>query len=172
MENFTIRNANPSDIDDIMEVEKAAFIPEIQEEKNVFLERIKAYPQLFLIFQHKNKIAGYLCGEYLNKIPETADEIKLGHIPAAADKNFLYISSFALLPEFRGSGNGKLLWNNALKYIGSEANYILLVNEEWKSAMHIYENSGFEIIKKFENFFKKSENSFSNALLMQKKYFS
>ena len=45
-----IRTACESDLPQIMLIEKLSFAPQIQESQNVFLERMKLCPKMFLIF--------------------------------------------------------------------------------------------------------------------------
>ena len=45
-----IRTACENDLPQIMLIEKLSFAPQIQESQNVFLERIKVCPKMFLIF--------------------------------------------------------------------------------------------------------------------------
>ena len=45
-----IRTACESDLPQIMLIEKSSFAPQIQESQNVFLERMKLCPKMFLIF--------------------------------------------------------------------------------------------------------------------------
>ena len=44
-----IRTAGENDLEKIMQIEKASFVPQIQENQNVFLERIKSCPKLLAI---------------------------------------------------------------------------------------------------------------------------
>lgn len=186
-----LRNATPSDLDSIMKVEKASFISEIQESREVFEQRILRCPELFLIFEQKgqrqnynkscNEIVGYLCAEVINQIPHSAEELHLGHYPSEykksdkgdrdkGDRVIVYISSFALMPEFRGEGNGKKCWQAALDFLNKTIepdSFLLLVNELWDGAKHIYSTSGFNEICMFENFFPKEGGGFSNGILMQ-----
>ena len=173
---MNIRKALPSDIDDIMKVECSSFIKEIHEEKSVFIERIKRCPDLFLIFEENGEVAGYLSAEILNSIPKTSEELKLGHLPSVSKNNdnsnsYIYISSFALLPSFRGGGKGKQMWNRSVNYFSESLNishFLLLVNEEWKGAYHIYESSGFKTINTFPSFFFSNEKGSSSGILMEK----
>ena len=172
---MNIRKATIEDIDDIMKVEWASFIDNIQEEQSVFEERIKRCPELFLIFQEGENVAGYMSAEFMDKVPETAEELKLGHIPSFSKNNkdsYIYISSFAILPEFRGAGAGSLMWNKSLEYFKKKCGcekFLLLVNEEWKGAFHIYEKSGFKIVKEFPAFFDKDDGGKSTGILMSLK---
>lgn len=171
MNKVTLRLANSSDIDDIMKIEESSFIPQIQEDKDVFLKRIKLCPSLFLIFQLEDdnkSVIGYLSAEYMDKIPESAEELKLGHTPSSKKGRFIYISSFALLPQFRQNGLGKNLWNQAIHYFGDDKDFLLLVNDEWKGARHIYEKSGFSLFKTFKDFFPSINGSVSDGHLLVK----
>ena len=47
---------------------------------------------------------------------------------------------------------------------------VLLVNDVWKGAKHIYEKNGFVEYKKIEKFFRTSENSFTDGILMAKDF--
>lgn len=177
---MNIRKANIEDIDDIMKVEWSSFIAGIQEEKSVFEERIKRCPDLFLIFEQDNNVAGYLCAEIMDKVPESADDLALGHLPAGEGdlglsqkvrKGFIYISSFAILPSFRGAGVGRRMWNESVDYLKEHTGvekFLLLVNEEWKGAFHIYESSGFKVVKEFPEFFVKEDGGRSAGVLMEK----
>ena len=53
MENLI--KATKFDIDAIMNIEKEAFAEEIQESKDVFLERIEIFPDGFFILEENNK---------------------------------------------------------------------------------------------------------------------
>ena len=57
MENLI--KATKFDIDAIMNIEKEAFAEEIQESKDVFLERIEIFPDGFFILEENNKKIGY-----------------------------------------------------------------------------------------------------------------
>ena len=168
---MNIRKASIEDIDDIMKVEWSSFIAGIQEEKSVFEERIRRCPDLFLIFEQDDNVAGYLCAEIMDKVPESGEELELGHLPGKShSKNgYIYISSFAILPEFRGKGAGRLLWNESITFLKEQCGIkkiLLLVNEEWKGAFHIYENSGFKTINRFPGFFVSEEKNRSDGILM------
>lgn len=173
-----IQNAKLSDIKSIMKIERSSFLPNIQEEEKVFLERIKVFPEGFLLFYNddlqsfsqssvgsqsatssqnvaktlpflqSSRPLGYFSTELWEKVPSNEDfavghDIKKLHSPSG---KILYISSFALLPEARGKGNGFLLFNESLRYLEKRFSLereVLLVNEKWQGAKHIYEKSGF-----------------------------
>ena len=109
----------------------------------------------------------------MQKLPKAPQDLQLGHLPALSGASavpYIYISSFALLPEFRGGGNGRKMWNESMEYFKQEFSpsaLLLLVNELWCGAKHIYSESGFETIRIFEDFFPCEDGSFSNGILMQ-----
>lgn len=168
-----LRPASLADIDSIMKIESAGFIAQIQEAQAVFEKRIKVCPSLFLVFEDKasGKVVGYLSAEYMSHVPESAAQLALGHEPGAAVSSIIYISSFSILPEYRGNGIGGLLCNKALEYfesLGTVKTFLLLVNEAWGGAKHIYEKSGFEVINIFENFFPTEGKNKTAGILMKK----
>lgn len=172
-----IRQALSSDIDSIMQVEAAGFIPQIQEERSVFLKRIALCAQLFLVFEDEGsgRVGGYLCAEELSKLPTGASELALGHLPSesssSSQKKIIYISSFSILPEFRGKGTGRDLWNKSLLYFKQrfgDATFVLLVNSVWAGAKHIYEDSGFVQTAVFRDFFPTLDSAAkTDGILMQ-----
>ena len=177
--------AQPFDIPQIMNIERQSFIPKIQEKKRIFEKRLKIFPEGFLLLADcsddvvlKNKTAlvcGYLCAELWENLPDFSDEKKckklfaLGHNPLLTHKtngNFLYISSFALLKDYRGKGNGKKFFENVLAALCSARpnikKVVLLVDSEWQAALKIYEKLNFEKIAELNDFFptiQKKENA-------------
>lgn len=173
---ITIKNATQKDISQIMIIERESFIPQIQESQDVFLERIKTCPETFFIFcdeSNQSEIIGYICGEFLDKFPQSPEELKLNHLPQKnTSKNFFYISSFAIKKNRRGTDLGKKLWNESLNKFTENSKIekiILLVNKEWENARHIYEKSGFIQTAIFKNFFPTETMSFTDGILMEKK---
>ncbi len=156
-----------------MHVERSCFIPEIQEEREVFLSRMGINPFYVFIDETSGKAAGYISAEYIEKLPECASEIALNHRPSGMETSMIYISSFALLPEYRGTGLGKEMWNRScdlFSKLPGVKSLVLLVNEEWKGAAHIYESSGFEIVRVFEDFFPGRDGKRVCGILMKKVY--
>ncbi len=145
-----IKNAEKSDISDIMRIERASFIPEIQEDERVFAERIEIFPEGFLLLydDENHSAAGYFCSELWKTVPDHSD-FAVGHsikkLHAGGGK-ILYISSFAILPEFRGRGIASDFFKRSLFRMREKfmvESEVLLVNENWLGARHIYWKSGF-----------------------------
>ena len=167
-----IRRAFMDDIDAIMKVEESSFAEGIREERKVFLERIRNCPGKFLVYLNaEGTVSGYICAETLSEMPKTQEQICLGHAPQNCDGDILYVSSFALLPAYRGRGNGSLLWDASIDYFMATGNYkkiCLLVNADWTGAKRIYEKSGFALVRTFSNFFE-TDGKKSDGLLMERK---
>src|SRR5574344_2313221 len=116
---FTLRYATPSDIYQIMEIEKDSFISQTQESKDVFLKRIKTFSNGFilLIDTRINKIIGYFCSELWNSIPTEKNSFSIGHDISSLHFNkgkILYISSFAILKDYRGNGFGRKFFSDSI----------------------------------------------------------
>ena len=129
----------------------------------------------------KNKTAlvcGYLCAERWDIIPdfskiETLEEkerkaelkriekrFALGHNPLHTHKtsgSILYVSSFALLKDYRGKGTGEKFFKNAVAALCSSMTQIktvvILVDSEWQAALKIYEKLGFQKVFELKEFF-------------------
>ena len=176
--------AKPFDINAIMAIEHCAFIPEIQEKQKTFEERIKTYPEGFLVLadttdkvvlEHgKALVCGYFSSELWYSIPDTDDIFTLGH-PAKkshrTDGSVLYISSFALLTQYRGKGLARTFFHDSIRAIcGGNKNIkqvLLLVNEEWTGAHHIYETEGFTEIRRLPGFFSSMHKEKADGILMK-----
>ena len=169
--------AQPFDIFSIMNIERQAFIPAIQEKKRVFEKRLKIFPEGFLVLADssdevilKNKTAlvcGYLCAERWDSLPDFSLPLKkiekrfeLGHNPLHTHKTsgeILYISSFALLKEYRGKGVGEKFFVNSVAALCASLSGIkkvaLLVNSEWEIAHKIYKKMDFNHVFTLKEFF-------------------
>ena len=179
---FSLIEADSQHIDSIMEIEKQCFIPQIQERREVFLDRIKAGKgkETFLLFidDETGRPSGYICGEYMKQIPSSPEEIALNHTPVHLEIAFeigrdfestypvFYISSFGILGQYRGKGNGSRLRKQSRKHfekLPGVKKLVLLVNENWSGARHIYQSTGFSVTATFDQFFPDG-----NGIIMEK----
>ena len=182
--------AKPFDIDSIMNIERQSFIPQIQEKKRVFEKRIKAFPEGFLLLADTSEKAvresgfakpcGYFCSELWDVFPAAEDKklierrFSLGHNPLhthAQKGAFLYISSFALLKEYRGKGFGEKFFVASVSALcGAFKNVrkiVLLVDSEWENAIKIYEKSGFAVDYTIKDFFPTlQKKEFADGIVM------
>lgn len=174
------RNAKLSDLDGIMLVEKQAFIPQINESREVFEQRLSAYPAGFFVLEEEesHRIAGYFCSELWNFIPQDEKAFMLGHSAQKAqcdDGHVLYISSVALCSEFCGKGLGNYLFHEAVQKIvtgNAKINQaVLLVNEIWNGARHIYTKAGFTEYATLNGFFPTEQQDLhTDGILMQMEF--
>lgn len=175
--------AQPFDIDSIMKIERASFIPGIQEKQSVFEERIRVFSNGFLLLTDNSEkavkeyghgvIAGYFCSEIWDYIPGEDSFFTLGHSAGKVHNDngkVLYASSFALLPQYRGNGNGRALFENSLKILSTSfpqlETVLLLVNEEWTGAQKIYQSLGFKELRRIPEFFASLTKKSSDGILM------
>lgn len=180
---MTICPAKRFDLSSIMQIERASFIPNIQESENIFEQRLQIFPEGFFVlidssdetvFKHgKSFVAGYFCSELLQSIPNSDDFFSLDHSPDkthSTNGNTLYVSSFAIHPEYRNKKIGKSFFYNSLKSICTSnkqiSKVLLLVNQEWQNAKHIYESLGFKDLRIIKNFFPSLHNNFSDGIIM------
>lgn len=173
-----IRTANLFDIDSIMLIENTSFVPQVREERQVFLQRLKVFPQGFILLMDdsvsaadegqkteigakNNNVCGYFCTELWEKMPDSEEVFSVGHDISLAhcqDGSVLYISSFAILPGLRGGGLGGKFFRSALNHIEESVQNlkeeVLLVNEAWLGARHIYKKNGFSECFSIKNAFQ------------------
>lgn len=172
------RDAKPTDIPEIMRVERESFDPAIQESQDVFEKRVKSCEGFFHVLEATDSSAtartiGYLSAELIClPIKPIASQFSLGHDPETThrlDGDTLYISSFAIEIKSRG-GIGKPCFSCVLHDILSKNPQIkkvsLLVHEDWHAAHRIYTSLGFNEHLIFPGFFVNG-NHMANALYME-----
>ncbi|MDO5773065.1 MAG: GNAT family N-acetyltransferase [Spirochaetales bacterium] len=170
-----LRKATKSDIDDIMNIEKEAFAEGIQESKDIFLERIETFSEGFFILEENNKKIGYFSSELWNSVPQKGDScFSLNHSALKNHKKegaVLYISSIAILNEYKGNGLGYRFFNKSVEKIIKSfpqiKEIVLLVNEIWIPALHIYKKCGFIEYGRIQKFFSSNETK-TDGILMRK----
>lgn len=177
--------AQPFDLPSIMYIERAAFIPPIQEKQKVFDERLELFPQGFFVLSDSSVEtvtkaghavnAGYFCSERWLAVPNDDKAFLLNHKPRKThvrNGTVLYVSSFALLPDYQGKGIARQFFASSLAALcGAETQIqtvVLLVNEEWKAALHIYETLGFSEVRRIPEFFPSLHKDGKNDGLVMK----
>lgn len=172
------RTANKNDSNYIIEIEQSSFSKIICEDKDVFLQRIETFEKGFIVMEYCNKVIGYICSEiweYSEKIDK--DRFRFGHLIKDCHKangNEVYISSFGILPEARGYGLGKAMFEFYIKYIldfvESPKSILLVVSENWTNARKIYVNNKFKEICILNDFidYKHVPPFKENAIVMRK----
>lgn len=156
-----------------MLIEQGSFHANIVESRDVFIDRIRIFPDGFLILEIGNVIAGYICSElweHSEDIP--AGNFRLNHTITDVHSNEgtqLYISSLGILQEHRQKGYGKKLFLELEKKLIAEYNIsstLLVVSVKWDAARNIYEKHGFQEIQRIKGFFYEDDRS--DAIVMRK----
>lgn len=181
-----IRTANILDIDSIMEIENRSFLPQVREKRGLFLERLNVFSGGFILLVDESsgvkgggskdeKVCGYFCTERWKGISRGSDIFSVGHDISkthCSDGPVLYISSFAVLPEFRGGGLGGKFFCDALEFIEKSQQGLkevaLLVNENWLGARHIYKKNGFSECFLIKNAFQNEFLELQAGIVMKK----
>lgn len=185
---YTVRGATSSDIEAIMHVEQQSFADGIAETQAVFAERLAcaARCNYVLLSSDSQSVCGYVTAEIWDAAQFDPALFSLGHSVREQhrpDGTTLYISSFALLPEVRGTriprsalsvesraskagadtaqgeptiGLAALFFSAALERIAASfpqlERIVLLVHEDWRKAIALYEAYGFTRMHTLEQF--------------------
>lgn len=188
MQKYAIRCAESRDIEAIMRVEHQSFAAGIAETQAVFAERLAcaARCNYVLLDSGAQSVCGYVTAEIWETAPFDPALFSLGHSVREQhrpDGTTLYISSFALLPEVRGTriplsalsiesraskagadtaqgeptvGLAALFFSAALERIAASfpqlERIVLLVHEDWRKAIALYEAYGFTRMHTLEQF--------------------
>ena len=173
-----LRQITPADLPAVMKIEEASFIPAIQERREVFAERISVCPSCFILFEddETHEAAGYFSAERWTSIPSGNGIFTLNHSARAAydpEGAVIYLSSFAVLPQFRGQGRGRELFSQSMRWFAAHnsglTDAVLLVNEAWKGAEHIYVSYGFRETRRIPAFFPSENGPNTDGIIMEKK---
>ena len=173
---IVFREAKLSDIDKIMHLEEKCFNQYTREDKDVYENRIKYFPEGFIITEIDNMFCGAVSSEIWNyKKNVLPKDFILGHSikeQLDLDGNELYISSIGILPQYRKNGYGKKLFNELIIHVKmlfpNVTKGILLINETWIYAQKIYQDFGFQYVNEFPYFFIADDKSRQKAIVMRK----
>ena len=169
------RPATPDDIENIMDLERASFNKFTRESKGIFLERIECFSDGFLVLEDGKTFIGAISSEIWHRYNIILrGGFGLGYsIKKRMDMRGgeLYISSFAVLPQYRRMKYGKVLlkvlFENIMKRYPLVKYVLVLVNERWADAKTVYLKYGFCDVRSFDNFFTESDGSKSNGVVMR-----
>ncbi|MDY0385904.1 MAG: N-acetyltransferase [Methanolobus sp.] len=173
MGKISIRAAEKNDIEGIILIEQESFHENIVESRDVFLDRLRIFPQGFLVLKIKEKIAAYISSE-IWEYSENIDISKLDLNHSINDVHRsngsqLYVSSLGVLKEYHGKGYGTTLLLEFTKQITRRykiSHILLIVSVNWRAARKIYGKNGFREIQRIPGFFVEDDNS--DAIVMRK----
>ena len=182
---MTICPVQPFDIPAIMKIERAAFIPQIQDKQKVFEARLRAFPQGFFALLDNSPaavmkngysvVAGYFCGEMRACVPQSDDfvcrttgrQVLKSHVPGGGA---LYVSSFALHSEYKERKLAKPFLEGSLESLCVSFKNIkvvfLLVSDEWKAALRVCESLGFSSARVVRGAFPSLRKVGTDGMLM------
>ena len=172
---FQFLKIEKNDLEKLMEIEKEAFPLCIQENEEVYKERIKMFPEGTYGIWLDGEIIAYISSE-LWEHQEIYEEERflLSH---SIDKYHkingkeLYISSFAIKKKYSSKGYGKIIFEQFLLKMKEDfkiESSILLVSEEWIKAQKIYLTFGYKQLKKIKDFFKNDSEEKFDGIIMRK----
>lgn len=171
---IVIREILLSDIDEIMKMEYLSFPEDVWEKRELFLERIQVFKEGFLIMEIDGKKAGYMTSEIWNyKKERDKSDFGINHSIKKIHNingNELFITSFAVTPEFRNGGYGKYMFDFFIEKMIKKYNIVcisLIVAEKWEKAIKIYLKNGFKILEKYDDFLISSKD-YRDFLFMRK----
>ena len=172
---FQFLKIEKNDLEKLIEIEKEAFPLCIQENVEVYKERIKVFPEGTYGIWLDGEIIAYISSE-LWEYQEIYEEERFS-LSHSIDKYHkingeeLYISSFAVKKKYSSKGYGKIIFEQFLLKMQEDfkiKSSILLVSEEWVKAQRIYLTFGYEQLKKIKDFFKNDYEEKFDGIIMRK----
>ena len=140
---YQIRRFRPSDLENVMAVERASFGREAYD-RNLFAEYAHACEELFLVAERRaGRFAGYAIACVCRGRPELANLISIAVAPQARRKG---IASLLLLSTIR-----------RLKFRGIER-LTLIVRQSNTAAIEFYRRHGFEIVRRAPRYYEDGED--------------
>lgn len=168
--NINLRPLEVKDLNAIEKLEQKSFHKEVWEAKEVYLKRIETFPLGNIGFFLNQKLIGFMCGElWLKEERYSSERFFVSHDIAKYYKENgkeLYLSSFAINPDYKHILRGKEAFRLALTFYKENLSFnsiILMVSEEWKAAINIYLKFNFKEIERIKNYFPNN----SDAVIMR-----
>ena len=98
-----IRRVTMDDLEEVVNLESAAFKMTKEQTKNDMMGRIENYPDTFLVAQEDGKVIGHIFGPAFNK-RYIEDELYFENHPNQKDDRYQMVLSLAVVPEYRKQG--------------------------------------------------------------------
>jgi GNAT superfamily N-acetyltransferase len=134
---------NSADLDEVLEVQLAAYAPVFQETREVFADRLRFHPAGCWVCRAGHAVAGYLISHPwdLNAPPQLNACID----PIAAVAACFYLHDLAVHPRFRGHGVGTALATKAID-LAADAGFDTLALTAVQSSNEFWERHGFVVV--------------------------
>lgn len=98
-----IRRVTMDDLEEVVNLESAAFKMTKEQTRDDMVGRIENYPDTFLVVQEDGKVIGHIFGPAFNK-RYIEDELYFNNHPNQKDDRYQMILSLAVLPAYRKQG--------------------------------------------------------------------
>lgn len=98
-----IRRVTMDDLEEVVNLESAAFKMTKEQTRDDMVGRIENYPDTFLVAQEDGKVIGHIFGPAFNK-RYIEDELYFNNHPNQKDDRYQMILSLAVLPAYRKQG--------------------------------------------------------------------
>jgi len=145
IEHITIERMSEEDVDEVARLERLCFSDPWS--KRSFEEEIKHRFSIPLVVKSGTKVIGYTCLWFVY------DQME--------------IANFAISPEFRGKGIGRMTMERVLAETEKKGclTVILSVRESNKAAINLYTKSGFVEVERRKNYYR---SPIEDAIIMMK----
>ena len=145
------RQATLKDLNDILAIEDDSFPAGIKESIKLYTDRIEIFPDGNTVCEIDGKCVGCICTEIWKVHIMHEDLFMEGDSMNKQHSTYgdtFYISSFALLKNYRGRGLALKLFEEHMgrltKAYPKVSKYLLIVGEPWKPAQATYRRHGFK----------------------------
>ena len=144
MTQLTVRGVRPEDLDRVAEIEAICFPPSEAAPREVFAERIAAFPESFLVAEKDGELIGFINGCITNS-PVIYDELFHGTAHHMPDGENQTIFGLDVLPGHRRQGVAADLMNQFI-LTAREAGRKTVILTCKKRLVRYYESFGYKNI--------------------------
>lgn len=141
MKDYSIRNAQIEDLDEIAKLEEACFKKAEAATKEAFRHRLKAYPDRFWLLIIDNRIVSMVNG-MASDIPVLVDEMYSDSSMHDDEGEWQMIFGVETRPEYRRKGYAEVLLRNVIAEVKSQNKKGIVLTCKSR-LVHYYEKFGF-----------------------------
>ena len=131
MSDINIRIVNQQDLDRCFEIESVSYSGDEAATKEKILNRIKTYPEGFIVLENDTEIIGFINSGATQKVELSDEEFKelIGHDP---EGKHIVILSVVIHPDYQGKGMASKLMNSfidKMKALGKTDIFLICQSE-------------------------------------------
>lgn len=138
---MVIRNIEKEDLEEIIELESRAFPVDIAANADVFLYRLRAFPESFFVAEVAHRIIGFINGGASSQKLITDELFQLGHHCPIGEHQMIF--GLVVHPVYRNHGVAAALIERMIQY-ARETNKKSVVLTCEERLVPYYERFGFE----------------------------